>query len=116
MKLIHASWKARGARLLKSFVGGKDIIKVGRKKIRLPQDIVKAKMGSQAIGLTWIRVLIIVLLGITVVGLVLAIPLFFMFKKKRLTISFETHDGETFSVMATSNREFKRLQAYSAIG
>jgi len=116
MILITCSWGAKKASLTKSFTGGRDVIKVGSKKFALPDDIAKAKITQQQIEMTGFRMLLIIILAITVIGLILAIPLYFAGKKKRLVMAFKGHTDETFSVAASNNKEWKILQKYSAIG
>ena len=48
--------------------------------------------------------------------IILAIPLYFAGKKKRVVMAFKAKDGETFSVAATNNSEAAMLQPYSGIG
>ena len=62
------------------------------------------------------RMFLIILLGVTVAGLLLAIPMYFAGKKKRVVMAFKTNDGDTLSVAATNNAEAKLLQLYSGIG
>jgi len=116
MELIASSFGAQKASLTKSFVGGKDIIKVGPKKFTLPDDIEKTKVTSEQNEMTGGRMLLIVLLAITLIGLILAIPLYFAGKKKRTTMAFKAKSGDTFTVAASSNSEWKILQKYSGIG
>ena len=116
MKLISSSWGAKRASISQSFMGSKHIIKAGGKKIKLPDDIAKSRITSEQSEMTGGRMLLIIILGITIIGLILAIPLYFAGKKKRVVMAFKTNEGDTLSVMATTNAETKMLQQYSAIG
>lgn len=116
MELVTCSWDAKRASLTKSFVGGRDVIKVGSRKFTLPDDIEKTKVTSEQNEMTGGRMLLIILLAITIIGLLLAIPLYFAGKKKRLTMALKAKSGETFSVVASNNSEWKVLQKYSGIG
>jgi hypothetical protein len=116
MELIASSFDAKKVSLTKSFMGNKDIIKVGKQKFKLPSDIDKSKITFEQNEMTGGRMFLIILLAITVIGLILAIPLYFMGKKKRVTMSFKTKTGETFTVLATNNSESKIIQKYSGIG
>ncbi|HOW76501.1 MAG TPA: hypothetical protein P5102_04795 [Candidatus Competibacteraceae bacterium] len=81
MKLLACSWDARSASLTKSFMGH-DIIKVGAKKFSLPEDIVKTHVSAEQNEMTALRMLLIIVLAITLIGLLFAIPLYFLSKKK----------------------------------
>lgn len=116
MELIASSFGAKKAALAKSFITGKDIIKVGSNKYTLPDDIEKTKITAQQNEMTGGRMLLIILLAITIIGLILAIPLYFAGKKKRMTMAFKAKSGDTFTVAATKNSEWEILQKYSGIG
>ena len=116
MKLVSSSWGAKRASISKSFLGGKHVIKAGGKKIKLPDDIAKSTITHEQNEMTGGRMLLIIILAITIIGLILAIPLYFAGKKKRVVMAFKTIEGDTFSVVATTNAETKMLGQYSAIG
>jgi len=118
MELVASSFGAKKASLAKSMMGmgGADIIKVGEKKFNLPNDIEKTKVIIEQNEMTGMRMLFIILLAITVIGLLLAIPLYFASKKKRLTMAMKTKTHETFTVAASNNNESNILQKYSGIG
>lgn len=115
MRLISSSWDAKRASIYKGFIGG-HVIKVGRKKFKLPDDIAKTKITQEQNEMTGWRMLLIVFFALTIIGIVLAIPLYFVSKKKRLVMAFKSVSGDTFSVVATTNAETKMLQQYSAVG
>ena len=115
MELVTSSSGAKRASLTKTFLG-KDIIKVGENKFKLPSDSVTAKDTLDQREMTGLRMLLIVLLGITIIGLILAIPLYFAGKKKRMVMAFKAVNGETFSVATSDNNETKILSKYSSIG
>lgn len=116
MKLINSSEGAKRASISKAFVGGKHALKVGKTKYKLPDDIAKTKVTQEQNEMTGGRMLLIILLGVTVIGLILAIPLYFVGKKKRVVMAFQANDGHTFSVAASNNNEASMLQHYSALG
>lgn len=116
MELITCSWGARSASVSKSFFGGKAIIKAGSKKITLPDDVEKTKVTQTQNEMTGGRMFLILLLAITIIGLVLAIPLYFAGKKKRLTMAIKTKSGETLTIAVSNNYEWRLLQKYSDLG
>ena len=116
MQLTSSSFKARRASISKSFLGGKHVIKAGGKKIKLPDDIAKSTITHEQNEMTGGRMILIIILAITIIGLILAIPIYFFSKKKRVVMAFKTIDGDTFSVVASTNAETKMLEQYSAIG
>lgn len=116
MKLISASNGANKVSVTKSFTGGKDVFKVGKLKCEMPKDAARTRLTHEEEKMTFGRMLLLVLLAITVFGLILAIPLYFAFKKKRATLAVKTHDNITFVISAGSNREAKMLKKYSDIG
>ena len=109
MLLTSSSFKARRASIAKSFLGGKRVIKIGSHKYKLPDDIEKSKMTSEQNEMTGGRMFLIVILAVTIIGLILAIPLYFAGKKKRVVMAFKAKDGETFSVAATNNKAIINL-------
>ena len=52
MLLTSSSFKARRASISKSFLGGKHVIKIGRHKYKLPDDIAKSQMTSEQSEMT----------------------------------------------------------------
>jgi hypothetical protein len=116
MKVITCSWGATRASVTTSFLGGKTVIKAGKRKVTLPDDAAKTQVTQEENEMTAGRVLLIILLAVTVIGLVLAIPLYFAGKRKRVTMVIRTNDGETLHVAATNNREWKLLRGYAGIG
>ena len=115
MQLLSSSFGAKRARLTKTFLG-KDMLKVGKQKFVLPDDIAKAAMTAEQNEMTGLRMLLILLLSITVIGLILAIPLYFAGKRKRVTMAFKAKSGETFTVAASNNTEAKVIKKYAGIG
>lgn len=115
MQLLSSSFRARSAQLTKTFLGS-DVIKVGNMKFSLPDDIARSQIAGYQDSMTGLRMLLIVILAITIIGIILAIPLYFAAKRKRLNMAFETRDGYTFTVASSSNAESKILQKYAGIG
>jgi len=116
VELLSANFEARGASLTKSFIGGHDIIKVGVKKFNLPGDISKTKVTMEQNEMTGVRALLIILLAITIIGLLLAIPLYFSGKRKRMNMAFKAKTGEIFTIAVSSNKEWKILKRYAGLG
>ncbi|MFH1076059.1 MAG: hypothetical protein V1753_04350 [Pseudomonadota bacterium] len=75
MEIITCSWDAKRGSMSQSFFGGKTVIKAGGKKVTLPDDAAKTKVTMIQNEMTGGRMLLIILLGITLIGLTLAIPL-----------------------------------------
>lgn len=116
MEVITCSWGAKRGSISQSFLGGKTVIKAGGKKITLPDDAVKTKITLAQDEMTAGRMLVIVLLAITVIGLILAIPLYFAGKKKRVNLAIKTRAGDTIMVAASNNNEAKLVQRFGDIG
>lgn len=116
MKLISSSEGAKRASISKAFIGGKHVIIVGKNEYRLPNDIEKAKVTQEQNEMTGGRMLLIIILGVTIVGLLLVIPLYFAGKKKRVVMAFKANDGHVFSVAAVNNTEAQMVQQYSPLG
>ena len=115
MQLLSSSFGAKRARLTKSFLS-KDMLKIGSQKFVLPDDIAKSQMAAEQNEMTGFRMILIILLSITVVGLILAIPLYFVGKRKRVTMVFKSKSGETFTIAASNNSEANVLKKYAGIG
>lgn len=92
------------------------MIKAGGKKVTLPDDAAKTKITLAQSEMTGGRMLLIILLAITVIGLILAIPLYFAAKKKRVNLAIKTKAGDTILVAASNNSEARLLQKYGDIG
>ena len=116
MEVITSSWGATRGSVSQSFLGGKTVIKAGGRKITFPDDVEKTKATMVQNEMTGVRMLLIVLLAITLIGLILAIPLYFAGKKKRISLAIKTKDGQTITVAASNNYETKLLQKYVDIG
>jgi hypothetical protein len=116
MEVITCSWGARSASASKSFIGNKTVIKAGGRKITLPDDVEKTKVTQEQKEMTGGRAFLIVLLAITVLGLVLAIPLYFAGKKKRMTMAIKTKTGDTLMVATDNNYEWGLLSKYAGLG
>ena len=116
MDLIASSSGAKKASLAKSFFGGKDIIRVGDNKFTLPNDIENAKVTAPENELTAARMVLITLLAITLIGLILAIPLYIAGKKERMTMAFRAKSGDTFTLAVSDDSEWDILQQYTGIG
>ena len=116
VEVITCSWGARKASVSKSFIGNKTVIKAGGKKITLPDDVEKTKVTQEQNEMTAGRMFLILLLAITIFGLVLAIPLYFAGKKKRMTMAIKTKTGDTLMVAASNNYEWGLLAKYAGVG
>jgi uncharacterized membrane protein affecting hemolysin expression len=116
MEVITCSWGAKRASVTTSFFGTKTIINAGHKKITLPDDVEKTQVTQEQNEMTGGRMILIILLAVTVIGLLLAIPLYFAGKKKRMTMAIKTKAGETLYIAATTNREWNLLRKYAGIG
>lgn len=115
MILVSSSFGAVSAELTKSFVGSQGMLKVGGKKFILPDDIAKSQISSLEEKMTGFRAFIIVLLAVTTVGLIIAIPLYFAWKKHRVIMKMRGKTGEVFTVGAESNKETAILRKYDGI-
>ena len=116
MKLVSSSEGAKRASISKAFMGGNHVLKIGGTKYKLPDDISKTKVTQDQNEMTGGRMFLIIILGITVFGLILAIPMYFAGKKKRVVMAFLANDGHEFSVVASNNNEASMLQQYSGVG
>jgi hypothetical protein len=118
MELLANSWgsKKRRAVIAKAFIGGDRVLKAGGKKFRLPTDIERSQVGSSQNEMTFWRAVLIVGLSVTVVGIFVAIPLYFAGKRKRMTLSIKAKTGETFTLAAERSSEWRLLQRYAGIG
>lgn len=116
MELVSSTFGAKKASLSKTLLSGKDMLKVGKSKYVLSKDIEKVKISHEQNELTGTRMLLIIILALTVIGLLLAIPMCLAAKKKRVVMAFLANDGESFSIMTSNNKETKILSKYSAIG
>ena len=69
---------------------------VGTKKYKLPKDVETVKLLSKDEKRTVGQLLILILLAVTLIGLILAIPLFIIWKRIDFTVGIKCKDGKKF--------------------
>ena len=65
-------------------------------KYKIPKDIETIKLLNKDEKRTVGQLIVLIILGITIIGLLLAIPLFFIWKRIDFTIGVKTKDGKKF--------------------
>lgn len=116
MKIIRGEYNGKKyttGRVLSGFVGGVTIRLQGRwcrSKLKVPGDLTGLSVINReerwSIGVLFL----VVLLGITVVGLLLAVPLLFIAKRQETLFRVTTSSG-TFDALA-DRAEWRRLSPY----
>lgn len=100
MKIIEGDFAGGTGRIINAiFKGPVFEIKTGIMQsttYSIPQDIETLKLLNKDEQRTIGQLLIIVILAVTVIGLLLAIPLFILWKRVTFTIGVKTRDGKKF--------------------
>ena len=111
MKVVKGDFKGKRARVVKGFVGG-HVISLGlRAKYHLGKDIHAVYRTADNKELGAGRVLLIILLGATIIGLIIAIPMLLLARKRQVTYQITTNDGKEFLAVA-DRAEGKILDQY----
>lgn len=94
---------------------GKYVIEISDEKFALPDDITRLVVLNKTEDRSFWKMLMIILLGITIIGLIIAIPWMIVSKKHSATIGVQTKSGRKF-VFVADNAAWKILKNYAGIG
>lgn len=114
MKIIRGDYMGSKASLRYSFFGG-PVLRIRScppKRYHIPKEISKLilikKEQTRSLG----QLMIILVIGITIIGLPLSILLFFMMKKVIFSIYVKTTTGEKFFLEEGNNSEWKIIKNF----
>ena len=114
MKVIDGDGVGQRVRVYKKLFG-KYVIEVGNDTFVLPDDIVKVKLLNKEESRSFIQMLGIILLGLTIIGLIIALPWLAAHKNHGATLGVQTKSGKRF-VFVTDNAAWKELKQYVGLG
>ena len=119
MRIIEGDYNGETAKVSKYMFQDPTIeIKTGvfrSKKFKVPQDFKTLKLLNKDEKRTVMQLLVLLILAITIIGLLLAIPLFVIWRDVSFTIGIETNDGTKFVAQGDS-AEWKILQKFIGVG
>jgi len=84
-------------------------------KYKIPKDIETLKLLNKDEKRTIGQLIILIILGITIIGLLLAIPLFVIWKRIDFTIGVKTKDGKKFVAQGDA-ADWKIVKKYVGLG
>tara|TARA_Y100001933_G_C18663753_1_gene423915 strand:- start:32 stop:406 length:375 start_codon:yes stop_codon:yes gene_type:complete len=88
---------------------------VGTKKYKLPKDVETVKLLSKDEKRTVGQLLILILLAVTLIGLILAIPLFIIWKRIDFTVGIKCKDGKKFVAQGDA-ADWKVIKKFVGLG
>jgi hypothetical protein len=93
----------------------KYVVQVGKDTFALPDDIAKMKLLNKEESRSFVQMLGIIILGLTIIGLIIAIPWLAAHKNHGATLGIQTKSGKRF-VFVADNAAWKILKQYVGIG
>jgi hypothetical protein len=88
---------------------------IGTQKYKIPKDIETIKLLNKDEKRTAGQLIILIILAITIVGLLLAIPLFVIWKRIDFTIGVKTKDGKKFVAQGDA-ADWKIIKKFVGLG
>lgn len=111
MKITRSKSGEGAGRIVRSFLGG-DIISFGGKKYKLASTDVNVHCINKEEYKSTAVMFFVTILAITVIGLILAIPLYIVAgKRQRVTVNIDTPD-ESGVIAVVDETEWKILSKY----
>lgn len=119
MKVIEGDFAGSQGRIVNAAFQGSVIeIRTGMvstEKFKLPQDVDVFKLINKDEQRTVFQLLIILILAVTLIGLILAIPLFVIWKRITFTVGVRTKNGKKFVIQGDAN-DWKIAKKYVGLG
>ncbi len=88
---------------------------LGTIKYKIPKDVETIKLLNKDEKRTVGQLLILIILALTLIGLILAIPLFVIWKRIDFTVGVKTKDGKKFTAQGNAS-DWKILKKYVGLG
>lgn len=114
MKVIEGDFLNNSVTVNKRLFG-KYVIEIAGEKFVLPDDITRLVVLNKTEDRSFWKMLMIILLGVTIIGLIIAIPWLIVSKKHGATIGVQTRSGRKF-VFVADNATWRILKNYVGIG
>lgn len=115
MKVIDGDFKGKTGRIVSAVFKG-SVIQVSGQTYSLSKDLKRCKELSKSENRTFMQLIIVVLLAVTIIGLPIAILLFILWKNIQFTVGVETSDGKKFVFESSDRSEFKLISKYFGLG
>ncbi len=107
MKVTQGDFQGKRGRVYRSILG-KPTVKIAGESLVLGRDFKTVKLLTKEERRGFLTMVFILVLGVTLIGLIIAIPWFVVSKKVQATVGFETNDGKRF-VAVTDKAEWAIL-------
>ena len=119
MKIIEGDFAGSSGRIINAaFQGSIFEIKtgmIGTTKFKIPKDIETIKLLNKDEQRTIGQLIVLILLALTIFGLIIAIPLFVIWKRIDFTIGVKTKDGRKFVAQGDAN-DWKVVKKFIGLG
>jgi hypothetical protein len=119
MKIIEGDFAGSSGRIINAaFQGSIFEIKtgmIGTTKFKIPKDIETIKLLNKDEQRTIGQLIVLILLALTIFGLIIAIPLFVIWKRIDFTIGVKTKDGRKFVAQGDAS-DWKIVKKYIGLG
>ncbi len=119
MKIIEGDFAGNNGRVINAaFQGPMLEIRtgmVGTKKYKIPKDVETIKLLNKDEKRTVGQLLVIIILAVTLIGLILAIPLFIIWKRIDFTVGIKGKDGKKFVAQGDAS-DWKVLKKFVGLG
>lgn len=115
MKVIDGVHRGQKGDIVKSFLG-RTVMRVGGKKYRIDKDFTRFKEINRHERRSLGQLILCILLGITLIGIPLAIIVLIFMKEIQWSAGVETSDGKTFIFESNSRSEYNLAKKYFGIG
>lgn len=99
MKVTQGDFQGKRGSVYRSILG-KPTVKIAGQQLVLGKDFKTVKLLTREEKRGFWTMVIILALGITIIGLIIAIPWLIVSKQVQATVGFETNDGKRFVATA----------------
>jgi hypothetical protein len=115
MQVIDGIHSGKKGDIVTGLTGG-TLIRVDGKKYNIKKDLARFKQINKSEERTGGQLIICILLGLTVIGLPIAILLLFIWKKIQWSAGCQTKSGDTFVFESNSRSEYRLASKFFGIG
>jgi hypothetical protein len=115
MRVIDGDYKGKTGRIVSAVFKG-PVIQVAGETYSLNKDIRRCKELNKSENRTFMQLIVVVLLAITLIGLPIAILLFILWKKIQFTVGVQTTDGKKFVFESSDRSEYKLISKFYGVG
>lgn len=113
MKIIRGSLTGERGDIIRDVFRGA-ILDINGKTYKLSKDVEELRLITKEESRSAFKMFLILLLGITIIGLVIAIPMLITHRKVQATVAIRLKDGTAFVAVADRS-EWEALSKYRSI-